>query len=506
MRGLMKYLCFLIGIVSLPINIFAQEESLESLKVQLKNSKHDTTLVKTYNAIAEALYTNLPDSAMVIWKRSIKLAEKNISSQDPNVVKLRPFYKKQLALMLSNVSYIYFQHGELQITLENLERSLKINEELNNKSGMALSLNAIGYIYDALGDVTKSLEYFHKSLKISEEIKDKKGIGISLNNIGFMYDAQGDILKALECYLQDLKLREEIKDEEGIANSLNNIGTIRESQKNYDEALNCYKKSLAISESHKDKYGIALTYLNIGSVYENQKKFKEAQEYFFKTLTIRQDLNDKEGITRADRRIANMFLRQGNYKEALVHGIRSLRMGQELGFPSNIHDAARILKAIYSKQNKYKEAFDMYELEIKMRDSIANEETKKAAIKKQFQYAYEKQAAQDSVKHAEEQKIKNAQLSAQEAQLNVEKTQRYALYGGLLLVVAFGGFIFNRFKVAHKQKVIIELQKDEMDMAYERLNEKNKQVMDSINYAKRIQNSLLPTEKYIGRILNKLKT
>ncbi len=99
--------------------------------------------------------------------------------------------------------------------------------------------------------------------------------------------------------------------------------------------------------------------------------------------------------------------------------------------------------------------------------------------------------------------MKDAKLTIQHSQLVKEKTQRFALYGGLLLVMAFGGFIFNRFKVAQKQKIIIELQKKEVDIAFEKLHEKNKEVMDSINYAKRIQNSLLPSEKFIARILNR---
>ena len=66
-----------------------------------------------------------------------------------------------------------------------------------------------------------------------------------------------------------------------------------------------------------------------------------------------------------------------------------------------------------------------------------NLETKKASVKKQFQYHYEKKAAADSVKNSEEQKVKNALLSTQQAQLNQEKTLRWALYGGLLLVICF---------------------------------------------------------------------
>ncbi len=34
------------------------------------------------------------------------------------------------------------------------------------------------------------------------------------------------------------------------------------------------------------------------------------------------------------------------------------------------------------------------------------------------------------------------------------------------------------------------------------IEEKNKDILDSIKYARRIQTSLLPTEKYIERIIN----
>ena len=145
----------------------------------------------------------------------------------------------------------------------------------------------------------------------------------------------------------------------------------------------------------------------------------------------------------------------------------------------------------------------MYELEIKMRDSINNEAIKKAIIKKQFQYIYEKQAAADSVKNAELQKIKTAEIDAKTAQIKQEKTQRYALYGGLALIIVLAGFVVNRLNVARKQKSIIEEQKEEVDQAFERLHEKNKEVMDSINYAKRIQTSLLPTESYISKNIGK---
>ena len=46
----------------------------------------------------------------------------------------------------------------------------------------------------------------------------------------------------------------------------------------------------------------------------------------------------------------------------------------------------------------------------------------------------------------------------------------------------------NKIKIIEEQKLLVD--------------EKNKDILDSIHYAQRIQNSLLPTEKYIKRHLN----
>ncbi|MBK8368954.1 MAG: hypothetical protein IPL10_16615 [Bacteroidetes bacterium] len=129
----------------------------------------------------------------------------------------------------------------------------------------------------------------------------------------------------------------------------------------------------------------------------------------------------------------------------------------------------------------------------------------KSVYQKTISIRVRKPSGRDSVKHAEEQKVKNAQLQAQAASLKQEKTQRYALYGGLLLVIGFSVFVFNRFRVTQKQKKVIEEQKGLVDKAYEQLHEKNKEVMDSITYARRIQRALLTPETYIDRSLNKLQ-
>ena len=239
-------------------------------------------------------------------------------------------------------------------------------------------------------------------------------------------------------------------------------------------------------------------------IYYNQGDIPKALEYYRQCLKIAQENKDKEGEMYSSNYISNALSSKGNLTEALGYAKHGLQLAKEIGYPEAMRNAASSLKFIYEKQNNFKDALTMYELNIQMQDSINNQETKKASIKKQFQYEYEKKAAKDSVLNEEEQKIKDALLATQKAQLDQEKTKRYALYGGIFLILVFTFFVLNRFRVTQRQKVIIEKQKVRVDKAYEHLHEKNKEVMDSINYASRIQRALLPSQSYISNQFKRL--
>lgn len=77
--------------------------------------------------------------------------------------------------------------------------------------------------------------------------------------------------------------------------------------------------------------------------------------------------------------------------------------------------------------------------------------------------------------------------------------------GGLLLVLILAIVVYRGSK--QKQKANNQLlAKNEIIEAQKHIvEEKQKEIIDSINYAKRIQQSQLPTEKYITKSINRLK-
>lgn len=526
---------------------FSQNPVIDSLKQAFSEAKHDTTRCNILNQMIEV---ETEDNIWTLYNdQLLKLAEKGAENSASETVK-KVFIKHQagaynnkgilaqqngdykkalehlfkclkleesiddkpgISVALMNIGYIYNTLGDIDKAMNNWHKSLKIQEEMGDKQGMAYSLNNMGSVYHHQGDIHKALDYLHRSLKIQEEINDRKGISNSLNNIAGIYGNQGDHKKALEYYQRSLKIREELKDQRALATGLNNVGYTYTKMGKSDKAMEYYQKSLEIREALNDKKGIANSLSNIGSNYMKNGDKQKALECFKRALLLQLEIKHKEGTATSFSRISELMLGIGKLDDALKYALQSMQISKELGFPEYINDAASILKEIYKRKGNYKEALAMHELEIHMRDSLTNEETKKESVRKSFQYQYEKKAAADSVKNAEEQKVKNALLTAQNAQLKQERTTRFALFGGIILIAAFSVFVFNRFQVTRRQKDIIAEQKDAVEkqkeiadarrvLAEEQkeiIKEKQKEIIDSIHYASKIQQAILTTEDYI---------
>ena len=73
----------------------------------------------------------------------------------------------------------------------------------------------------------------------------------------------------------------------------------------------------------------------------------------------------------------------------------------------------------------------------------------------------------------------------------------YFIVGGLLVVSCLAFFIFNGLKKQRQANKIISQQKIVVE-------EKHKEITDSIHYAQRIQRALITPENYIDKQLNKL--
>jgi tetratricopeptide (TPR) repeat protein/DNA-binding CsgD family transcriptional regulator len=372
------------------------------------------------------------------------------------------------------------------------------------KKEMAFALNTQAFALSLLGNHNKSIETYIKSLKIHELIGYKEGEAGAFNNIGIIYENQGDYQKAIKYYNKSLIIDKEIDNLEGVAISYINIGIIYRNQGHYEKAIDYLTKSLNINKNINELQGVARSLVSIGVVYLNQGNYNKAIENLRKSLNIFKNINDKQGVAYSLLNIGNVNQKLGKYSEALKQTNKSLILAEEVGSLIEIRDAAESLWKINKKLNNFQSALKMYELFVKTKDSIQSEKNQRAVIQQEYKYKYEKEAALDSLKYAKEQKLAQAESAQKDAEIRAKRNEQYALFGGLGLTLLFAGFMYNRFRVTHQQKVIIEQQKDEVDIQKteaERqrqiVEEKNTEILNSIDTAKRLRASILPPVKLV---------
>jgi tetratricopeptide (TPR) repeat protein len=537
-------------------SLVAQNKITDSLKLVLRNAGHDTTRCDILLALIEK------EQDSDVWEKYndqvLEIARSNIAKYAENTAMNRSFKKyfssalnnkgflieekgdlrgalpwleqavkidssiadlNDMAGTLNNIANINKNLGHIHKALKQFEQSLAIMEQAGNLQGMAIVYTNMGVLFKEQGDVTKAIDIFEKGLKIKEQIGDKKGTAVSFNNFAAIYEDQGHFDKALEYYEKSLHLRLQINDRKGSAICLNNIGHLFSKKNLPAKALEYYRRSLKLGEEAGDRSRIALALNNIGTLYRKKgdpeiisskqasmnSGMIKALLFLTKSLELSEQLGDKSAMANTLNNLANAHLIKKDYEQALKMASRSMKYSLELGYPDNICNSAKVLSNIYSAKKDFKRSLENYELFIKMRDSVTNETTRKASIKNQLKYEYEKQAAADSVAHAKENDIKSAELSRQSAEIKTKKNQQYALFGGLFLVILFSIFMFNRYKITQKQKIVIEHQKEIVEEQKKLVEEKQKEILDSIRYAKRIQLAQIPSEKLVQKLLGKFK-
>ncbi|MCE3280433.1 MAG: protein serine/threonine phosphatase [Bacteroidetes bacterium] len=431
-------------------SLLTRAQNIDSLWSVYKNIKNpDSIRFEAFNDIAwTLLYTN-PDSTYLLGQEALERAREKK-------------YKKWEAKSLNTIGASFQIKGDYLKAIDFYQQSLKITEQLNDKKGLSASLSNIGSIYLNIGESEKALEYLHKSLPIFIEIGNKQGEASALNNIGIIYNLKRDYSKALVFNSRSLKTYEEIGDKQGIAAANANLGNICSDMGSYDKALLHQSKSLKLYQEIGDKQGISTTMSNMGKSYLKQKKYSLALEYLEKAKKISVETEDLSSEKEA------MFITYQTYKA--------------------IGNTANALKS--------------YERYIIIRDTLFKEENQREITRKGLQFEYDKRMAEDSVKHAEAQKVKDALIFVKEAQIDQDKTQKRALYGGLLLLLISGGVMYNRFRIIRKQKQIIELKSKETEEQKLIIEQKQMEILSSISYAKRLQEAVLPPQSLIDKHLS----
>ena len=374
------------------------------------------------------------------------------------------------------------------------KKAYSISKKIMYPEGISGSCLWLGYLYNSRSDIAKALIYYHAALKNSQKVGDKQLAAEALTLIGVIYFEQDENSKAIMYYKNALKLYEELHSNDGLATVYNNVAALYYKNNDINKSLEYNLKALRIEEKLNDQVSVATSLNNISANYSELENLGLAFEFANKALKIYQHLNIQEGIAKSNGLIAQYYSKLGNLTAAKNHLSKSLEISKKLGMITDVKLYAKRLSEIYVKDKNGMKAFEMLELHMLMKDSANNISTQKAFIREQTKFEFEKIQAVKDVEHEK-------QIAVEKEARSKQKIVSYSIGGGLGLVGIFLFFVLNRLQVTRKQKTIIENQKAVVEQAHYLLEEKNQEIMDSITYAKRIQNAILPPAKLVKEYL-----
>ena len=524
--------------------------NLDSLEQVARSDAHDTSRLRAMMAWDAAIYRTDPQLDLELNEEMRTIAESGLSEQNISTEE-ELVYQEILGNVYNNLGSIYRHMQRVTEAIDLLKKSIALRRNLPSKDDLANSLHNLGNVYDKMDSLDRALEYHAQALEIRQGIGDPVKVGMTYNSLGHIYLKQGLNDKAIEHLIFSLEQAEASQDTNRIMGSHNAIGVVYSSLEDYDNSKKHFEIALSMAQkvSHvvlevnainalgtlmmeKESFeeakayfeqgivvakkggslpGLAALHTNLGVYYTQVEQYDSAQHYLEIALDQKIQVHDRAGQAIVYFNLADIQNKKGNLNRAITLSEEGHRLAQEVGFASEIRNSSHALYELYQSAGRFKDALEKLELYVMMEDSLTKEDQQRAAIQASYKYEYGKKSAADSVKHLEEKKVQEAELlrkeaesKRQKAEIKNQRNQQYALFGGLALVMVFALFIFNRFRVTRRQKIVIEGQKVEVERQKEAVEhqkdlveEKNKEILDSINYAKRLQEAILPPQKLV---------
>lgn len=415
---------------------------------------------------------------------------------------------KKAANAYQSLGVSYYYAGNCDSAMINYDKAGEHYKMAGDTVDLAgVKTNKANCLYN-MGRLGESIALLHEAEKIYENSPESRYLlAIVRENIGQQsYESQNYDL-ALE-YLQNaLQIHKEFGDSIGIARCYMKQGFVQDDIKQHDTALKLLLKAARILKNNNGDKLLDNVYNSIGAVYSNSGDHEQAIIYFEKSLEMKREKYDPVGMITTLTNLADNYNKTGNKPKAYQTAMEALKMHKEHDFYLQEGLLYGVLADYYASIGDYKNGYTYSTKVVMWRDSIYSIEKQEALSEMEVKYESEKKDQQIKMaklltdQEKDKRVIAETKAKKEEALLQEEQAEKRNIYIGLvalgLLTIAVFWALRNKRrdnKLISHQKKIAEEQKDLVE-------EKNKEILDSINYAKRIQTAILPPDKLIKEYL-----
>jgi len=360
------------------------------------------------------------------------------------------------------------------------------------------------FLGERYGNYRKSLEHLLRAVDLIEKYDAKPEVKIVVYQaLGALFYKAGNYDKALDYWLDmhDIHLSLTKPEKKYLrvseARLLNNIGLAYKNKEEYEKALFYYKKAIEAAKQAEDSFWIHIPKGNIGDILLKRNELDSAFTLFKIYLENAYKYQDWGIVVAGHNKIANYYYLKKNYQEAekFLEKSQKILIEKKTNIASYntilVAVSQRIIWEIYSKvkaaKGEYQNALEYQNKYIFLNDSI-----NKVIGAQQLQLlAIDYQIRQENMKK---------QLLKEE----IRQKEYFVMASSFVTFVSLilGIMLLKNRQKIQKQKNLLQSKNKEIATINEEVLLKNKDIMDSIYYAERIQKAFLPYETRTQKILN----
>ena len=351
------------------------------------------------------------------------------------------------------------------------------------------------------GDLDQALEIYFTAVNIAIDSKDRGDEGVAYISIADTYSIMENYSNAVNFYDKSIEILRSTADSVSLASALLNAGDCYYNMGDYDEALRCFEEAGPIFQKMNHLTGSAYNLGNIGMIYAKQGKDVLAESNISEAIAILEELEDYYPISVYLTIMSDIYLKQNDFDLALSYTRRSLELARAYGLKDQIGDAYLQLSQLYETSGNQEEAFSYYKSHILYRDSVKNFEAiqQMADMRTDFEVA-QKQIEVDLLSQKRRnQKFINI-LAAVALLLII--LLAIGLYRRYIFIKRTNVKISNQRDEIESQRDEVEAQRDLLKTHRDILVHQKNEIVESINYAQRIQSAMLPPDSYFSELLN----
>ena len=387
----------------------------------------------------------------------------------------------------------YSKNSDSDSIINYSRKAAYLAEKLTNEDKLGDAFFWLGSGFQRQSEYDSSFFYLKKALDLHTKVNSISDIAYDWLLIGNIYYYNKFPNKALTTYKKALDNFEQIQDVGGIANCLINISVMYQELQNNIEALKYAKKAYALFEASPAAIDGQIVCLNtmstiLKNLYEKSVNKNESEsitylekslEYIKKAIKLSYKSNNYNRLSGAQLVMAELFVLKKDYKNAII-------------ILDTTHQYVLLSKSLEAQNNTYKLYAQIY-------DSLQQHDKAYFYLKKHIliEDSIKKNESIDKINDLEKEieKIKNQTQvnNLKQIQKSKDLVITFSL-SGIFLLVIISFLIYYAYR--NKKTINVNLEKQK-----KLVEEKNKEITDSIRYAKRIQSAILPANKIINEWL-----